>query len=765
MATLDFKGYEKEREEEQKCIRALHSDISDVARGAVTGCQICDIIWRHFFRDKTAREYMENPGFLRGNSIHTYSRSGTHYRFRKPENLSRHASDYGPDAVTIEVGLNSPMDKDIPEWKDITMIPVEDEPAIDMNSLPKPDLSIYGPHTWSIIENWMSNCKRNHRRCNETSKGTQWYPTRLLNLDYHESSDPVERLVALLRFFADGHLPADCKLIETTDTPITGPYMTLSHRWNSDGKSCITNKSNITQRKESIKAEELPEIFEDAIHFARRVGVRYLWIDSLCIIQDDPDDWKREAQIMDRVYAHSLLSLEGTVGNSSLLQPRYPPTIAPCILQSHWEGLRSVKYVVTDFRYWDARIFRSVCNTRAWITQERWLAPRILHFTFDQLLWECHELEAGETFPHGLTKEAQSQSSVGFKKWPEASTDKSPRSENDTLMYHWRKLLLTYGRTEVTEESDRLVAIAGIAKRFSTILNDEWVAGLWRKHLPGDLLWSVEEARRSNKPPTETTTSFVASRGLGIHRSHQIHKSERLTGARYQAPSWSWGSVLGDINPGFETKDGSEDSMIDILGVELTPADTEMPLGRLASGTLRLRGTLYPMAIDPPDWTPQAAKRNPVGLPPTVYITGLSKTREPSIPGLAWPDAITSNSKYAHFLDAHSHIAHLKPDEPVDYLDLARSCYLPIRKHVYDNPKSQYHGTHLIAGLALMPTGKRGEYTRLGRMDFSYAKAKLFEDGVEVQRKGEEATGLKAHPPTMDPVLYVDGELRVFTVV
>ncbi|KAJ4371412.1 hypothetical protein N0V83_004629 [Neocucurbitaria cava] len=451
--------------------------------------------------------------------------------------------------------------------------------------------------------------------------------------------------------------------------------------------------------------------------------------------------------------------------NATLLQPRNPPIIAPCIFESHWESLKSIKYAVTDFRYWDSRIFRSVCNTRAWITQERWLAPRVLHFTFDQLLWECRELEAGETFPYGLTKEAQMQSSVGFKKaCTEAPTEKSTRSADETPIDDWRKLLLTYGRSEVTRKSDRLVAVAGIAARFSTILNDEWIAGLWRETLPGNLLWSVEKVRRTNKPAEETAASFVASHSLGIHRSHQVHPSERLKGARYQAPSWSWASVLGDIVPGFDTEDGAEDSMIDVVGVELTPADPEMPLGRLASGTLRLRGTLYPMAIDPPDWHTRSKKRNYMGIPPTVYITGLPKTKVAPL-GLEWPEEYTKNPKYAHFLEGHSHTVHLIPDEPVKYLDLARSKYLPIRKRIYDNPKSEYHGKHLISGLALLPTGKRGEYTRMGRIDFGDDKSKLFEDGVEVQRKGEEATGLKAHPPTMDEEFYVEGEIGTLTVV
>jgi hypothetical protein len=429
-----------------------------------------------------------------------------------------------------------------------------------------------------------------------------------------------------------------------------------------------------------------------------------------------------------------MLNLEGTVGNSSLIQPRNPGVVAPSIIDSQWQGLNSVKYVVTDFRYWDARIHRSVCNTRAWICQERWLSPRILHFTFDQLLWECREQEAGEMFPTCLPKETQSQSSTGFK---QLSNNRSRTdlafSEQEARLDEWRTVLITYGRSEVTVETDRLVAIAGVAVKFSALLNDEWVAGLWRKNLPGDLLWYVDKTRRTNKPPPEM--DLLATRGFGITRTHQVYMAERLKGRRYQAPSWSWASVLG----------GSDASMIDVLDVQLTPLDPEMPLGRLVNGTLRLRGTLYPMAMDPPDWTEEAAERNRMRLPPKIYLTGLGKKNK-SLPGLDFS------------FESHSHTCHLRADEPVAYPDLAVSCYLPIRKVIYD-------GTHLVAGLALKPTGRRGEYERLGRMDFGNEDCELFENGLEVQKKGEHASGMQAHPPTTLPELYVDGEVGVFTIV
>lgn len=467
---------------------------------------------------------------------------------------------------------------------------------------------------------------------------------------------------------------------------------------------------------------------------------------------------------MGRVYAHSML--EATVGTSCLLKTRNPRLIAPCTVRSHWTGLKSIRYVITDFRYWDSRIYRSVCNTRAWITQERWLAPRVLHFTFDQLIWECCELEAGETYPQGLTKEMKSQSSIGFKTLnSEFGADNGTLTEFEARLEDWRDVLLTYSRVELTYRTYRLVAIAGIASRFSKILDDEWLAGLWRKTLPGELLWYVNKTRRANKPPP--TMEIVAERGLGVNHMHQVHLSERLKGAQYQAPRWSWASVLGDIIPSFFMPDGSEDSMIEVLDVELVLFDHKMQLGRLVGGTLSLKGALYPMAMDPPDWTPEAAKKDYKMWRPTIYLTGLEMKEVDDPMGLGLGEQTRALTLKAGLPvpKIRSHVVHLQADEPTLHADLARSCFLPVRKHTINSPASQYHGKTLVSGLALMPTGKRGEYTRLGRVDFGNEAVSLFGDELKTQKGSRAPPGLQAHLPTQDAALYIQDQIGVFTIV
>ncbi|KAF8855326.1 hypothetical protein BDZ45DRAFT_805077 [Acephala macrosclerotiorum] len=471
-------------------------------------------------------------------------------------------------------------------------------------------------------------------------------------------------------------------------------------------------------------AQEFPLTFEEAIQFARKFRVRYLWIDSLCIIQGDDEDWKREAMSMGDVYSNSLLNLSATAAGPTLISPRH--VIEPCIVESQWKGQQSISYVVTDFRFWEDRIYRSVCNQRAWITQERWLSPRVLHFTFDQLVWECRELEASETFPHGLPKEVKLSTYTGFK----------------------QNILATYGRSEVTFEKDRLVAIKGVAEKFSEILNDEWIAGLWKKTLPGDLMWNVRKGMRTNKPAPEP--DIVERTIVGARPPHQTSSSSRLES--YQAPSWSWASVLGDIDCGIYCSQNSEDCMIEVLEIVTSPLDCEQPHGRLKYAHLKLRGTLYPLAMVPPDWPP-ADQLVYLRLPPTIYIAGLPKKKEKPL----WEGGF---EREAHTLQAFIH-----PDEPVEYADIGRSCFLPVAKTVIRRPGHEFDGHRLVHGLCLLPAENQGEYQRIGIMEFGNDRCGLFLDGLKAQKSEERPTEIKAHPLTLDGSLYLNSEIGVFSIV
>ncbi|MBE3048083.1 HET domain-containing protein, partial [Candidatus Bathyarchaeota archaeon] len=116
--------------------------------------------------------------------------------------------------------------------------------------------------TFSLARKWIASCTAKHERCNAGAGETGWYPTRLLDCGTSED-------------------PETCRLVETETTTIEGPYTTLSHCWGLADclKLTIGNRDQFLDR---IPFSLLPQLYQDAVHVTRNLGVRYLWIDSIC---------------------------------------------------------------------------------------------------------------------------------------------------------------------------------------------------------------------------------------------------------------------------------------------------------------------------------------------------------------------------------------------------------------------------------------------------------------------------------------------------
>ena len=256
---------------------------------------------------------------------------------------------------------------------------------IDSSIATSPDLSLSYPQPWKhiarsfrttgftgsesaveIAKDWLNDCITSHPNCRDNHDQT--LPTRLLDLE-------------LL------HNTKDLKLVETTGE--SGQYAALSHCWGTT-QQFTTTKATLTKRKVCIPFTELPKTFKEAVQVARALRIRYLWIDSLCIIQGDHDDWAREAARMSAVYQNALI------------------TIAAAASDSGDKGLfrRSVEYEVETHptegeslslifrpprKHLGSREDREMfpLAQRAWALQERFLSPRVLHYTSQELSFEC----------------------------------------------------------------------------------------------------------------------------------------------------------------------------------------------------------------------------------------------------------------------------------------------------------------------------------------------------------------------------------------
>ncbi|KAJ0160670.1 hypothetical protein CTA2_7562 [Colletotrichum tanaceti] len=369
--------------------------------------------------------------------------------------------------------------------------------------------------TLNRIAAWLKTCGDEHPHCQ--SRGSP-VPTRLLDVGTSDSdSDPLIKLVE-------------------PDASLCDRYVTLSYRWGEGNRHFITTSETMQARRTGIEVDSLPQTMRDAVALTRMLGVRYLWIDSLCICQDDLGEWERESARMAAVYSNAYLTLAATKAadvNGGLLCPRTPRSYFK-IPRRDGDGttyiLASVlpldKEVIHDYH---TRMRDEPLTKRAWGFQERVLARRMLHFASGQMYWECLEgfqAEEGLRLPRSLqcvsedadvtayyARERAAENDTGSRRRRRRRWAKDgAKDEAGADLRSWERMLREYGPREMTDPADKLPAISGIAKVMSKILDDEYVAGLWRGHLIRGLCWQGLSCR--------------AVEG-------------------YRAPSWSWASVDG----------------------------------------------------------------------------------------------------------------------------------------------------------------------------------------------------------------------------
>lgn len=404
--------------------------------------------------------------------------------------------------------------------------------------------------SFALARKWITSCIHGHERCNTGLGDPGWYPTRLLDCGSSEN-------------------PEKCRLIETGTTVIDGPYMTLSHCWGLTECLKFTTE-NRSQFLDNLPLSFLPKLYQEAVYVTRKLGLRYLWIDSLCIIQrgDQSTDWHHEVTLMDRVYSNSYCNISPTNApdsHHSMFHTRDPNPIYPQTVNIPVNGA-ATPYVLLHRALWENEVSNTRLNKRGWVLQERILSPRVLHFSRSQIFWECRQMEACETYPDGLPV-----SLFGYydrlKDLTSSTYYSSPREAGYALAsLSWSRIIIAYTACGLTFSKDKLVALSGVAKVMAGIFRDNYVAGMWRRHLERDLLWTVRNKR------VDATQSSI-----------------------YRAPSWSWAAVDGEVLPG-ALNARSSNFLIEVLEVDLDYAADDTT-GVLKGGWLRLRGVLKRLAL------------------------------------------------------------------------------------------------------------------------------------------------------------------------
>ncbi|KAK7529856.1 heterokaryon incompatibility protein-domain-containing protein [Phyllosticta citribraziliensis] len=385
------------------------------------------------------------------------------------------------------------------------------------------------------LTRWLSECSSKHSYCSSSNFiSDSVCPKRLIQTTYGKV-----RLV---------ELPPDSQV----------SYTTLSHCWGSNSTNILrTLTTNIASMRESIDWNSIPPTFQDAIRITRLLSCGYIWIDSLCIIQDDKNDWQEQSAQMAMVYSNSFLNIAATASKDShgglfasrVLAVNPPPQDDTRPLESHalrdnmvarihfhqahepffGTSLSDSAVSVPDFTRTHGKPFPLL--QRAWVFQERMLSRRTVHFTPSEMVWECREHTRCECggyddtdkdieYPRTNTKTIFSRVICG------------KGTELRSLNSAWRNCVAKYSQLNISMSTDWPHAMAGLAIRLVPLFKSNYIAGMWEGHFPYCLLW---------KPAVGTVKGYNTST-----REWPFHTYSFPSGP----PTWSWFNCRAAIESG-----------------------------------------------------------------------------------------------------------------------------------------------------------------------------------------------------------------------
>lgn len=354
----------------------------------------------------------------------------------------------------------------------------------------------------SLLTGWINDCNSTHRNCTAPDP---ILPKRVLDV----GTDTAKRLRL---YISSGEV---------------APYVALSHCWGLTRILLKTTTSTVKDYQQGIDFQRLPKNFQDAVTVTRSIGVRYLWIDSLCIIQNDTTDWEVESSKMSSIYRDAYLVIAATQATDSrdgfldrrdrsqysVKRPtepfgkRLPLDHSPLIDKPIQRGLirnpdstMSRIYIQatggngTNRRHHDTVTY-SPLNRRAWVLQENIIPRRIVHFTCHEILWErikCLKCECREVV--GI--QAQGKEVILIRDAHFFNFSKYYYHNSITLQRSWLGLLEAFCKLAVSYESDRLPALSGLANLWKLHGAGIYLAGLWQDNILSTLMWNLCGDRR-----------------------------------------------------------------------------------------------------------------------------------------------------------------------------------------------------------------------------------------------------------------------------
>ena len=548
-----------------------------------------------------------------------------------------------------------------------------DDPAAEFVRFRPVNLSVSSDESFAVARKWIHNCHTSHPDCEQSHK--RKLPTRVLCV----ADDSV-------------------RLIETNGLEDDRRYAALSYCWGGDQEQKTTIQNVRHRYKDGIKLTELPKALRDAVNVTMQLGLLYLWIDSLCIVQDGEDDKKAEVAKMADIYSGAYVTISAASSRSAregFLGDRKP--------SKNRRHVVPIKTLCPDGKAGWIYLYRpevyqpneEPLNTRGWTLQEHLLSPRLLIYGSWQLRWVCRTLQASDGGPdnvyprafEGVTSKLHSGRTVAhIRQEGIAALDEKRLAKSYHCMQEmydivdlWPSLVEAFTRRNLSVATDRPAAIYGIAMQYAELCSDRYAAGLWATNIARQLLW-----KRPN------TYDGHAGRSPGS-----------------RPPSWSWISVDGEVT--WEFGLARKDPQLTVLSCRT--AGNFGPLGAINDIPLTVKGRIraaFYLKIAP----------NILLFP---HNEDLSKTlHHRSDPTTAETDPDTGIEDLA--LTATATFDH--PDEHTARDGVGIAFLLEVLPFVNDDDKP--------AGIILDLDLQDGKFRRIGYFDFEWVNAvwsSLYETG------------------------------------
>ncbi|KAI0119054.1 HET-domain-containing protein [Daldinia grandis] len=449
----------------------------------------------------------------------------------------------------------------------------------------------------------LDECQMGHPECRATDDNVPpEMPTRVLDI---------------------GVSPGWTRLVQTEHLGLREPYLALSYCWGQDVRHVTElNDGNFTSFLELIDENNLTTTHQECIAIARHLGIRYVWIDSLCIIQGNLDDWLYESVRMAGVYGNAVLTvIAGRAADSrtGFRVNKMEQVVPPCPIP-FGEGLGNVYLWLLRSKE------EGPVSTRGWCFQEKVLGRRALVYAMEQVYFSCQRSQLWEDG----TLDMQDSSHLRIESFrnpakdanikPDISEQKQLRTR--MLLLWYKEILPNYTLRQLTNPNDIFAASSGIAQLTRKGIGSRYLAGIWEADMARGLLWC-----------TAYLVKWVRMKLSWPKPKRPVNRNGEMVS---RAPSWSWASVQGQIHtcPEFLRRDESFQNPTNILIRPLSPPTTPHPL--------------------PPDYVPRwTLLENPhcdanviymptcelafFGRPKRVYCTPISQSELSTFPKSGWP--------------------------------------------------------------------------------------------------------------------------------